>query len=1246
MKQTVKELALAYPSRDGCRKPGRRPRRRPGPLGLYPHTFGLGVCAPLTPLILLEPTILKTRLTRVIKASAPLSLNHHKLSRILIFDSHLPHTNVSFTFLFSLTVLRFQLLILRLLGCQADSAWASTPAAASDTKDCMDILSFQSENPAEIDAFKGASHDRVATAINNYLRDPKNHKVIGLDGEFGSGKSSILQMLEKKITAQDPATRLWLFDCEQNYQGSIKSNFIELFTDQVLAAIPAREKPSVRDRVLKSRDIALGRHVSYTKDTRSHISLWAILLIAGGVLSPTLLRDYLGQLHQPLPLDTWKHWAYALGILFPGLVLGAAMIANRWKGNKGKKRWNLSSILKGSSDDHITETIEISKEVSPLDLKRTLAQHLAAVSGTHFIIVIDNLDRLPRETLRSVWSDLEIFTSVSTSTNLSIIVPFCSTKVSKYLNGDEEKSYDSKDFIAKKFPVVFRAPPVITSGWKDAFRSLWVQSFGSVSLDQADACSLILKRHSPMANGLVTPRLQKRFINDLATTVLVTAGEPKLEVIAAYIAVCKYNAVPIETLLRTGTENLAADEQAQSKENDPVSAESLRKTRQLLTSLYGLDVDHGWPIQVLQVHFQTSKDIAVAELIDQPLATAIEAQDGKKFVELTHFFGFMDSFNRYLEGDVSVKEFLLTLHQALLVEGFDAAPYLAKASIRLSGDARLNTIQGDDAYYSAIKALTKAGLNKALFRGKLQALASEFDALHGFTYAPEEADGMTATISTYDAYLDALEAPFEPRTLSNSEILFHLILSREDLKVIDVAELALDDDGIGDAIRQVSSTAAIPYDLTPLDDNAWESCFVEYFGRLKLEGRDRSFQFDETQVLQIITHLPTNITDDRYWVALAFYRKYVIQIGATVAAHIGAIKSTRSKLAIATIFLRQGMFTELAGIPGIEDALSNSPDFFNALVRSNVTSGELIEACLKSEVVNLMAPVMVRQLRAGKIAWPYSRPVYNHYEALTRILDTFGYSEGDFLKWFAGRTLATANLPEFKDIDPLILTRILDGDYPSLVKMREFVFDERFAKLDAAGWSNVITEDLAQRTQALVRMIELDWPFSTTNHAYDAMLAYLSGVAKQAPFTVPPSHQIDALRRVLKLLPENDRAVLGTQLRSIFYEPECTPAAGLFLLGYFGSLIPTFTPINEVEGGRLLQVFNLIGTQAPCSEEAAQFLDSRHQQLTLWAPGDLVDAYMTVVTTRKEDLPNLYAGLANKKGIKRKMKQIAAALFS
>lgn len=1108
----------------------------------------------------------------------------------------------------------------------------------------MDILSFQSENPSEIDAFKGGSHDRVATAIHNYLLDDRNHKVIGLDGEFGSGKSSILQMLEKKIVDVDSATRLWLFDCEQNYQGSIKSNFIELLTEQVLKAIPPSAKPSVRENVLRNRDIALGRHVSYTKDTRSHISIWAILLIAGGVLSPTLLRDYLSQLHQPAPLEVWKHGLYVLGIIFPAVTLGLAMFANR---GKGKKKWNLSSILKGSSDDHITETIEISKEVSPLDLKRTLDQHLEAVSGTNFIIVIDNLDRLPREVLRSVWSDLEIFTSVSRRQNLSIIVPFCSTKVSKYLNGDNEKNYDSKDFIAKKFPVIFRAPPIITSGWKDAFRRLWTQSFGSLPLEQADICSSILKRHSPMADGLVTPRLQKRFINDLATTLLVTVGDPKIEVIAAYITICKYNGTAIETLLRDGaTSKSEGTQSAETKENDPVDDHKLRKTRELLTGLYGEDVDSGWPIQILQIHFQTSKEIAIAELIDQPLATAIEEQNGKKMAELSSYFGFMDSFSRYLEGDISVKSLLQTLHLATAVEGFDIAPVLPKVSARLAGSALVENVKGDTEYYIAVKNLTKAGLSKALFSKQLKTLASEFDQMHEFAYDAENSDKQVDAITTYDAYLHALDEPFDIRTISSAENLFHLIVGREDLEVIDIANIKLDSVGVKDALKQITSTAAFANAMTPLSDTAWESCFVTYFGRLKLGQAAESTQFDDLELSQIVNHPPSNANEDRYWLALAMYKNYVPQIAAVINAYSASLTSVRAKLAIACIYLRQGMLTELAAITGISQALEELPLFFDALVKSVVTSVELMKACVHPDGLALMAPVFVRQVKADSIGVIDSPFIYRNFDLLTHALQPYGLSEDELLNWFATFALSPANIPSFQELDPLILHRILSSDHPVLIKLREHIFEERFVKLDAQGWATVIGQESRLQLLTLQRLLELNWPVSSVTHAHDAALSYLTDVSKQSPFAEPAIYQIETLRLVIKLLPQSDRSVLGTELRELLYSSECTPPAGLYLLANFGMLIPTFVPVNEMESGRLLQLLNLVGSNTPHSAEAATFLNSRYQQLISWAPGDLMNTYMEVVTRRKDELPHVYESLSNRKGFKRQMKLLTDKFFS
>lgn len=431
----------------------------------------------------------------------------------------------------------------------------------------MRLINFHTEHPATQDVFPGGSHDKVASAIHGHLLSNGPSKVVGLDGEFGSGKSSILSMLKAKLTVADSDFRVWFFDCEQNYQGSTKSNFIELFTDEVLKEVPHVSRAA--ETLKASRDRALGRLFEYNKRTTSRVSAWALALVASLFFAATSFRELFalsrsshaaitGTSPETTALTStlqdpfwWLIAVHLFSLLSPVLILGAAKFCHR-KVQVGAQKWSLLSLFKGSSDDHIEEKIEVGKEVTPLDLKKTLLEQLKVVEDKRFVIILDNLDRLPKDSLRSVWSDLEIFIEVATkAANLTVIVPFCSNKVAEYLKADGDRRYDARDFIAKKFPVVFRSPPVITSGWKDGFRQLWNHSFPNVDGNVIEQCAQLLQRHSPMANNLVTPRLQKKFINDIATTALVVGEEISLLAIASHLLLCKYSDLSLVEILRT-----------------------------------------------------------------------------------------------------------------------------------------------------------------------------------------------------------------------------------------------------------------------------------------------------------------------------------------------------------------------------------------------------------------------------------------------------------------------------------------------------------------------------------------------------------------------------------------------------------------------------------------------------------------------------------------------------------------------
>lgn len=72
----------------------------------------------------------------------------------------------------------------------------------------MRLINFHTEHPATQDVFPGGSRDKVASAIHGHLLSDGPSKVVGLDGEFGSGKSSILSILETKLTVADSDFRV------------------------------------------------------------------------------------------------------------------------------------------------------------------------------------------------------------------------------------------------------------------------------------------------------------------------------------------------------------------------------------------------------------------------------------------------------------------------------------------------------------------------------------------------------------------------------------------------------------------------------------------------------------------------------------------------------------------------------------------------------------------------------------------------------------------------------------------------------------------------------------------------------------------------------------------------------------------------------------------------------------------------------------------------------------------------------
>ncbi|MBW2036404.1 MAG: hypothetical protein JRI41_02830 [Deltaproteobacteria bacterium] len=416
--------------------------------------------------------------------------------------------------------------------------------------------------PAEHDAF--GSHQRIAEAIANLIEIEKGGKSIALIGPWGSGKSTVVKLLEKEFDKNKNIT-LFTFDAWGHHGDPLRRSFLK----QLIRHLRNRkDKTWLTDSkgVNWEKEEAKIDKRFREKTTRyfPRFTRAGIITTACSMFVPIGLALLSHSLWKDRELIFSKKISLVIGValfLLPLIALGIIWAickvpcCRRWLLNNGNT--NSFALIKGTISEERREEFETPDPTSVefQDIFIKVLNNALQDPDRKLVIVIDNLDRVSTDEALSLWATMRTFFELSSQgqrpdwlKRLWLLVPFVPDTPERLWQEDVQDSQRTKEvsqqksiaeeFIDKTFQVKFYVPLPVMSDWKDFFKKQLEEAFPEhFERHQEDFYDLYRVFESKRACRYrpPTPREIKLFINQLGTYHRIWQDEIPLPVQAFYI---------------------------------------------------------------------------------------------------------------------------------------------------------------------------------------------------------------------------------------------------------------------------------------------------------------------------------------------------------------------------------------------------------------------------------------------------------------------------------------------------------------------------------------------------------------------------------------------------------------------------------------------------------------------------------------------------------------------------------------
>ena len=424
-------------------------------------------------------------------------------------------------------------------------------------KDTTKYPRFIPDIPAGEDCFEGHSQKKLALSVCNYIKlqdggDVDNDtsktqektmmpRILGLEGGWGSGKSNVVNMIERELSKDGYFT--FTYDAWGHQEDLQRRSILEtlavcLIKNKVLQGdVEMQMRNGKQHKASWSEQLSIllsSKTTTIRKSTPrlTAAAYWGILIVSLFAVC-SLVAD---QLISDLDKFCCLWWIDIIPIFVAGFVVIGYLI-------KDRRLENIFRMIDHTNCDTIDEEYTSSEEPSVSEFKNwmhAVSQHLGL--GKHqykkLIIVFDNMDRLPSEKVMQLWSSIYTFFAGGEFENIWAVIPYDYGHLCQAIYGSEEneektKSKDDerfKQFISKTFPITFYVPQPVITDYRQLFSTYFDKAFGPNVHDKEHICQVFMHLQKDP-----NPRTVIRFVNELVAMRLRWNNNHRLQNLALYV---------------------------------------------------------------------------------------------------------------------------------------------------------------------------------------------------------------------------------------------------------------------------------------------------------------------------------------------------------------------------------------------------------------------------------------------------------------------------------------------------------------------------------------------------------------------------------------------------------------------------------------------------------------------------------------------------------------------------------------